>query len=92
MPWKPRLNPKQLKQTNDRLSAALIRTREALEISERRRTGLEIALTARLNRISELNDRLERAPAQNRALDEENDRLVEMVKLAPADTAMPAPR
>jgi hypothetical protein len=92
MPWKPRLNPKQLKQTNDRLSAALIRTREALEISERRRTGLEIALTARLNRISELNDRLERARAQNRALDEENDRLVEMVKLAPADTAMPAPR
>ena len=92
MNWQPRLKPKQLKQANDRLSAALIRTREALEISERRRTGLEIALTARLNRISELNDRLERARAQNRALDEENDRLVEMVKLAPADTAMPAPR
>jgi hypothetical protein len=56
----------------------LLRTREALALSERRRETLEIVLTARLNRIGELNDRLERARAHNRQLDEENDRLAEM--------------
>ena len=91
MPWQPHLNPKQLRQANDQLSSALIRTREALEISERRRAGLEMVLTARLNRISELNDRLERVRAQNRALDKECERLVAMIKFAPpVDAAMPA--
>jgi hypothetical protein len=93
MNWRPRLNPKQLKQANDLLSSALIRTREALEIGERRRAGLEIILAARLNRIGNLNDKLERLRAQNRALDGECERLAEMVRLAPAANAVtPAPK
>jgi hypothetical protein len=82
---------RKLKRENDELGVKLVRLREALDTSERRRQTLEIVLTARLNRIGELNDRLERARAQNRQLDEENDRLAEMVRLAPpANAAMPA--
>src|SRR5215472_5392053 len=68
MPWKERLNATQLKRANDELSAAVIRTREALEISQRRCRAMKIALTVRLTRIGELSGKLERARAQNRAL------------------------
>jgi hypothetical protein len=91
MPWAPKINPKQLNQANDRLTSALIRTREALEISERRRHTMEIVLTARLNRISELNGRIDALREQNRRLDQENEHLAEMVRLAPpANAAIPA--
>ena len=93
MPWKERLNATQLKRANDELSAAVIRTREALEISQRRCRAMKIALTVRLTRIGELSGKLERARAQNRALDQECERLVAMVKVAPpsdAATLVPA--
>jgi hypothetical protein len=84
---------RKLERKNHELAVRLLRVREALEISERRRTGLEIVLTARLNRISELNDRLERVRAQNRALDGECERLAEMIRLTPAANAVtPAPK
>jgi hypothetical protein len=83
MPWRPNIDALKLKRKKDELALRLLRTQEQLQISERRRTGLEMILTARLNRISELNDRLERVRAQNRALDEECERLAEMVRFAP---------
>jgi len=93
VPWRERLNAKELKRANDQLSSALIRTREELEISERRRTGLEMILAARLNRIGNLNDQLERVRAQNRQLDEECERLAAMVKFAPQlDALTPVPK
>jgi hypothetical protein len=68
MPWKPRINAKQLKKQNDELTIKLIRAREALETSERRRSTLEIVLHARLNRITELNGRIDALREQNRRL------------------------
>jgi len=92
MPWRPRIDAVKIKRQNDELTSKLIRTREQLENRERYIVGLEVILNARLARISELNDKLERIRAQNRALDEECERLVAMVKFAqPADTAMLAP-
>ena len=45
---------------------------------------LEVLMRERSKRIGELNGKLEQARAQNRRLDEENERLVEMVRLAPS--------
>ena len=73
-----------LRRQNHELAMRLLRAREELQVSERRRTGLEAILTARLNRIGDLTGRLERAREQNRRLDEENDRLVDIIKLAPS--------
>jgi hypothetical protein len=83
MPWKPRINAKQLKKQNEELAIKLIRAREALEASERRRSTLEIVLHARLNRITELNGRIDALREQNRRLDKENDHLAGMIRLAP---------
>lgn len=44
---------------------------------------MEIALSARLTRIGELCGKIDWLRAQNRRLDEEADRLAEMIKFAP---------
>lgn len=92
MPWAIKIDAVKLKRQNEELIAKLIRTRAALEVSERRRLGMEIILTARLTRICELSGKLDQLRAQNKRLDAA-ERLVEMVKLTPPGAAaMPAPK
>ena len=83
MPWHPRLNAIKLQRECDRLSFALLQTRERLQKQERLCVGLEIALSTRLERIDELNSKIERLREQNRRLDQEAERLAEMVRFAP---------
>jgi hypothetical protein len=71
MPWRPRIDARKLKRQADELASKLLRAREALAISERRRETLEIVLTARLNRISELNGKIDSLRRQNQKLDAE---------------------
>jgi chromosome segregation ATPase len=80
MPWAPKINPKQLKKQNEELAIKLTRAREALTISERRRETLEIVLTARLNRISELNGKIDSLRRQNQKLDAEAEHLAAIIK------------
>ena len=87
MPWKQRLNAAALKLANDQLSADLIRAREQLEIIKRQCRAMKIALTVRLNRITELNGKLELVRAQDRALDQECERLTAMIKFTPPANA-----
>jgi hypothetical protein len=90
MPWAPRVNAIKLKRECDRLSSELIRARADLNISERQRVGLEVALDVRGEKIDALVVQVERLRQQNRQLDEENDRLCEMVKFTvPAGAAAP---
>jgi hypothetical protein len=92
MPWHPKIDALELKRKNDELAFRLLRVREQLESSERRRVGLEIVLNARLTRIGELSGKFERLREQNRRLDQEAERLAEMVRLAPPiDAATPVP-
>jgi hypothetical protein len=88
VPWRPRIDARKLKRQANELTSKLLRTREALEISERRRRTMEIVLTARLNRISELNDRLERVRAQNGKLEAEAEHLAQLFR----ESAVPARR
>jgi uncharacterized coiled-coil protein SlyX len=91
MPWKPRIDAVQLKRKNDELAARLLRAKDELQAAERRRVGLEIALSVRGETIAELNGKLDRLRAQNRKLDLEAERLVDMIRFAPQlDAAMAA--
>jgi hypothetical protein len=86
MPWKsfePRINPRKLRAENSRLTVALARTQEQLQVSERLRKGMAVVLNTRSTRISNLNAKIEQLREQNRQLDQEADRLVEMMKLVP---------
>jgi hypothetical protein len=78
MPWRPRINVTRLKQAHDELAHRLLRVREELQVAERHRVGLEIALSVRGEKIEELNGKLERARL-------ENDCLVEMLAAPPVD-------
>ena len=87
MPWQRRISPAplvQLKRDNNALALQLLRVREQLRDKEYRCSGLEMILRERLKRIDELNAKIEQARAQNQRLDEENERLVEMVRLPPS--------
>ena len=87
MPWQPRRTPaavQQLKRSNDALALQLLRVREQLQNKEHRCSGLEMILRERLKRIDELNAKLEQARTVNHRLEEECERLVEMVRLPPS--------
>jgi septal ring factor EnvC (AmiA/AmiB activator) len=75
MPWKPRVNVARLKQAHDELARRLRTMREELQISERHRVGLEIALSVRGETIAELNGKIDRLREQNRQLDLEAEYL-----------------
>jgi septal ring factor EnvC (AmiA/AmiB activator) len=72
-----------LKRENDRLAVALLRMREELQKSERYTDGLKIVLHERLERIDELNGKIDQLRAQNKRLDRENEHLAEMIRFAP---------
>ena len=83
MPWAPKLDARKIKQAHDALALRLLRVREELQTAERHRVGLEVLLVMRQERVDALTVQVDRLRQQNRRLDEENDRLVEMVRLAP---------
>jgi septal ring factor EnvC (AmiA/AmiB activator) len=92
MPWKPRINVTRLKQAHDELARRLRTMREELQVSERHRVGLEIALSVRGETIADLNGKIEQLRQQNRQLDQEAERLANMVRFAPpSDAITPAP-
>lgn len=73
----------QLRQENDGLRTSICCLRREIENKEGAVGRLEILLRERLAKVDELNAKLEQARAQNRRLDEECERLVEMVRLPP---------
>jgi hypothetical protein len=81
MPWKSsRINPKQLKQANDQLSAALIETRTALQIAERHRVGLEVMLAVRGEKIDQLSAQVDRLRHENGKLELEAEHLAQLFR------------
>ena len=87
MPRPPKPTPAelQLKRENDALALKLCRLNYEFSNKQDYTNKLEVLLRERLQRIDELNGKLEQARAQNRRLDEENERLVEMVRLPPGN-------
>jgi hypothetical protein len=86
MPWKPRKptrNELKLATKNRDLTIQLLRMREQLEIAERHRTGLEVLLDMRGEKIDKLNAQVDQLRAQSRRLDEEAEHLAEVIRLAP---------
>jgi hypothetical protein len=82
MPWKPR-RPNQIEKENAALKTTIIVLRSELETRANAVRRLEILARQRSTRIDNLVSRLEMERARCRRLDEENDRLCEMVRLAP---------
>jgi len=85
MHWthRPKAAVVKLRRENHELAIRLLRVREQLQTSERQRIGLEVVLHERLERIDELNAKLVQSRQQIKRLDEENERLAEMVRFAP---------
>ena len=84
-PPKPTKAELELKRENDKLLMRIIRLRYEVENKQDAVGRLEVRMRERMERIDELNSKLEQARAQNRRLDEENERLVEMVRLPPGN-------
>ena len=83
-PRKPTPTELQLKRENDGLKTTIVCLRREIENRQGAVGRLEFLMRQRSERIDELNGKLEQARAQNRRLDEENERLVEMVRLPPS--------
>jgi hypothetical protein len=81
--WKSHPGAAQLEQTIDQLRMDVIQLRRQLTTKTNFANGLQLALAERCARIDELNGKLEQVRAQNRRLDEEAQRLAEMVRLSP---------
>jgi hypothetical protein len=81
MPWKFR--PRQpLERENDALRLVIIQLRREVSTKEGYAAKLELVLHQRLETIDALNGTVSRLREQNRRLDEEADRLAEMVRLS----------
>jgi septal ring factor EnvC (AmiA/AmiB activator) len=80
MPWRPRPDVIKMKRECDRLAFQLLRLREQLQTSERYRTGMEVVMNARLERISKLTATVDLLRAQNKKLDAECEHLAEIVR------------
>jgi septal ring factor EnvC (AmiA/AmiB activator) len=90
---RPNRETLKLKRQNDELAFKLLRAKEALQTAERHRVGLEVMLDARLERIDKLTAQVDQLREQNRKLDQEAERLAEMIRFAPpVDAAMLAPK
>jgi hypothetical protein len=76
-----------------RLRTVIVQLRHKLTNKEGYAAKLELVLHHRLARIDQLNATIDRLREQNRRLDEEADRLAEMIRFAPQlDAAMQAPK
>jgi hypothetical protein len=92
MPWKPRA-PTDLQRQLDATQLKLLRANAELEHKTQCVQRLEILVAERNACIDALHGRIERLREQNRRLDEEADRLAEMIRFAPlVDAAMLAPK
>ena len=90
MPYPSRLPraQRELIRENDGLKTTIVCLRREIENKEGAVGRLEILLRERLAKVDESNAKLEQARAQNRRLDEECERLVEMVRLPPSIIAI----
>ena len=81
MLWSPRTNAKvkKLRQENDKLRSSLVHLRRQRTTKQNRASGLELLLQERLQRIDELNAKLEQARAINHRLEEECEHLAQLV-------------
>lgn len=80
--WRTRPDVAQLEQAIDQLRADNIRLRHELQTKQSALGGLEMALVQRHETIDALRARLEQARDLNGRLDEEAERLAEMVRLS----------
>jgi hypothetical protein len=82
MPWKSRrLEP--LEKENDQLRTVIVCLRTELRHKEDFVGRLEYLLHQRSEMIDALHGRIDQLREQNRKLDQENEHLVEMVRLPP---------
>ena len=81
--WKSRPSIAALERNLEELRTVIIQLRRQLTNKTNFANGLQLALQECCTRIDELNGKLEQVRAQNRRLDEEAERLAEMVRLAP---------
>jgi len=90
--WKfRRLNP--IEKENAALKTTIVVLRHELTTKEDYAAKLELVLHQRLETIDTLRGTIDQLREQNRRLDEEADRLAEMVRFAPQlDGAMLAPK
>jgi hypothetical protein len=70
-----------LRRENDALKTTTVCLRREIENQQGAVGRLELLLRERIERIDELNGRIEQLRNQNRRLDEENEHLVEMMRL-----------
>jgi hypothetical protein len=92
MPWKPK-PVTDLQRQLDAAQLKLLRANAELEHKAQCVTRLEILVAERNACIDALHGRIDRLREQNRRLDEEADRLAEMIRFAPQiDPAMLAPK
>ena len=81
--WRTRGNIAKLEHEIDALKTVVIRLRREVETKQGANGRLKLLLRERLARIDELTGTIDRLRDQNRRLDEEADRLAEMVRLSP---------
>ncbi len=78
---KPTRAELQLRAEADKLTTTICCLRRELENRDGAVGRLEIVLRERLQRVDELNAKIEQLRDQNKRLDAENDHLVEMLRL-----------
>jgi hypothetical protein len=81
MPWKPRA-PTDLQRQLDAAQLKLLKANAELEHKTQRVSRLEILVAERNAYIDASHGRIDRLRDQNRRLDEEADRLAEMVRMS----------
>ena len=91
--WRASPAVEQLEKTVEQLRADNVRLRHQLTTKTGYAAKLELVLRQRSERIDELTTTIDRLREQNRRLDEEADRLAEMVRFAPpVEAALLAPK
>jgi chromosome segregation ATPase len=90
-PPKPTPAELHLIKENDSLRTTIVCLRHELTNKEEHVGRLHVLMRERIERIDELNGKIEQLRAQNKRLDAENEHLAEMVRFAPQlDAAMSA--
>lgn len=82
-PPKPTPAELHLKRENDILKTTIVCLRRELENKQGAVGRLEVLMRERIARIDELTGTIDRLREQNKRLDQENEHLVEMVRLPP---------
>ena len=92
-PPKPTRDQLHLMRENDSLRTTICCLRREIENKQGAMGRLELLLQERMERVDELNGKLDQLREQNRRLDKENDHLADMIRIMPQlDPAMLAPK